>query len=335
MPICHKRVKIRSSPWMCSQITNLIKERDKLKNKIYKLKFELLEENNAVLRKLKEELYEQSWINYKKLFRKKLVTSKVRKRKRSYYSEKLSSANSSSDVWNVLKSIMPKSKFKQSDISKISQDVVKTEQFNKYFAKVGEDLAANIPHVPPIPFHGNVKSFSLRQVSENEVIKVLCGMKNKKSIGTDGIPMYILKLSAPVIIPSLTHIINTSLSRGVMPLHWKEAKVVPIFKSGDKTHPSNYRPIAILSSASKIIEKLVQIQLTNHLKINNLLSSEQSGFRENHSTVTSLVRVTDEWLLATDNGLYTGVVFIDMRKAFDTVDPCILFKKTQIFWCVR
>ena len=88
--------------------------------------------------------------------------------------------------------------------SEICQDMVKADKFNKYLAKVGEDLAAIIPHVPPTSFHENVKSFSLRQVSENEVLKVLCDVKNKKSIGTDGIHMYILKLLPPVTILIVT-----------------------------------------------------------------------------------------------------------------------------------
>ena len=329
MPICHKRVKCRSSPWMCSEIIDLINERDKLKDKLCKLKFKLLEEKDESIRNYEEEMYNRICRSYKKL--RNLVTFKIRKRKRNFYTEKLSAASSSGDVWNVLKSILPKSSSSQSKSSECSQDTLKAEKFNIYFANVGADLAANIPYVPLSSLHENtnIEPFSLRQVSEEEVLKILRSMKNKKSVGIDGISMYILKLSASAIISSLTHIINTSLSVGVMPLHWKQAKVIPLYKSGDKSLPSNYRPIAILSSASKIIEKLVQIQIVNHLKTNDLLSSVQSGFREKHSTITSLLRVTDEWLHALDNGLYTGVVFIDMRKAFDTVDPNTLFAKLK------
>ena len=109
--------------------------------------------------------------------------------------------------------------------------------------------------------------------------------------------------------------------------NWKRSKIIPIHKSGDKTSPNNYRPISILPSVSKVLEKLVQVQLAEYLKSNSILSEAQSGFRKYHSTMSALVKVTDDWLTSMDHGLYTGAVFIDLRKAFDTVDPAILLNK--------
>ena len=154
-------------------------------------------------------------------------------------------------------------------------------------------------------------------------------MSNKKSMGVDNISMLMIKMATPIIVPSLTYIFNRSLSERVFPTKWKRSKIIPIHKSGNKTLPNNYRPISILPSVSKILEKLVQMQLSDYLKRNNILSEAQSGFRKNHSTISSLLKVTDDWLTAIDRGLFTGAVFIDLRKAFDTVDPSILLQKLR------
>ena len=106
-------------------------------------------------------------------------------------------------------------------------------------------------------------------------------------------------------------------------------KVVPIFKSGDQTNASNYRPITILPVLSKIIEKAVHMQLYTFLKENKLLAREQFGFRPNLSTEVALAHLTDNILDNMDNGLVTGAVFLDLSKAFDTVDHQLLLKKLR------
>ena len=91
---------------------------------------------------------------------------------------------------------------------------------------------------------------------------ILSGMNNKKSVSVDGISMHMLKISAPIIVPCLTYIFNKSLSEGDYPLRWKQAKIIPLHKSS----PCNYRPIAILPSVSKILEKIACKQFSNYLK---------------------------------------------------------------------
>ena len=104
-------------------------------------------------------------------------------------------------------------------------------------------------------------------------------------------------------------------------------KVVPIFKSGDRTNASNYRPITILPVLSKTIEKAVHTQLYTFLKENKLLTREQFGFRPNLSTEVALAHLTENILDSMDNGLVTGAVFLDLSKAFDTVKHQLLLKK--------
>ena len=114
-----------------------------------------------------------------------------------------------------------------------------------------------------------------------------------------------------------------------MPNDWKIARVVPLFKSGNRQEMNNYRPISILPVISKIAEKVVYHQLSSYLDANNLLSPCQSGFRKNFSTETAVTFFVDEIRRNMDNGLLTGAVFIDLKKAFDTIDRHILLNSLQ------
>ena len=112
---------------------------------------------------------------------------------------------------------------------------------------------------------------------------------------------------------------------------WKHAKVLPLYKSGPSLETNNYRPISILPALSKLLECFVHSSFTDYLEEHKLLTITQSGFRRLHSTVTSLLNVTSRWLNNIDKGLVKGVVFIDLRKAFDTVDTDILLAKLKGF----
>ena len=114
---------------------------------------------------------------------------------------------------------------------------------------------------------------------------------------------------------------------GQFPDSWKVARVTPIFKEGDKTEKSNYRPISVLPVISRLFEKLVSDQLYQYMKENGLFSPDQSGFLRLHSTLTCLLKNTDDWYNGLDLGRLVGLVFIDLKKAFDTVDHDILCEK--------
>ena len=140
-------------------------------------------------------------------------------------------------------------------------------------------------------------------------------MKLKKSCGRDGISQECLLIGVNVIAIPLTHIINTSITSGVVPPHWKEAIVVPILKKGLKTDVNNYRPISCLVAASKVLEKIVCDQVTRFFEINNLLPNNQHGFRAARSTMTALTAMQKEWIQNTENGLITGILIWDLSAA--------------------
>ena len=139
--------------------------------------------------------------------------------------------------------------------------------------------------------------------------------------------MPLLKYGARSLCSSVTKLLNLSIRSKKFPGIWKCSKVAALFQSGDRTSTDNYRPISILPTLSKTLERVVHSQLYKHLKSNNLLSSMQYSFRPKHSTVSALSTFADEVLLNMEKGNICGAVFLDLTKAFDTVDHGILLTK--------
>ena len=261
-----KRVRDRDSPWMNSDIYKLMKKRDKLRKKECKLKDE----------KLMGE--------YRKLRNK--VTAEIGKAKKEYYSDKLAEVNNSKSTWKTLKLDEVTRQLPSIRAVQLRPQINSTIFWQKWVS----NLANKVPDIPLA--RENVKpiedSFTFTAVNEVDVKDIIRNLRNTKSTGLDDISIFVLKLCANEISPSITYIINLSLKSGIFPKHWTIAKIIPIHKSRDKESPSNYRPISILPCVSKILERIVQRQILAYLHKNNILSPAQSGFRPKHSTVTTL-----------------------------------------------
>ena len=159
----------------------------------------------------------------------------------------------------------------------------------------------------------------------------LSQLKTNKAMGLDKISARLLRDGASVIVLPLCYIVNLSLTSDQLPKSWKCVNVNALFKQGanDKTDKDNYRPISALSTVSKVIERAVHIQLYQYLVDNKLMAVNQFGFRRGRSTILALSQFTDKILENMDKGLITGTVFIDFKKAFDTVDHTIMLQKLK------
>ena len=125
----------------------------------------------------------------------------------------------------------------------------------------------------------------------------------------------------------MAHLFNLSVTAGVFPSKLKTSRTIPVFKGGDNTSCDNYRPISLLSSISKILEKIVACSLVSHLEDNNLLYEHQYGFLRNKTTVHSILQLTNRVAQDLNDKKYVIGVFLDLRKAFDVVSHSILLRK--------
>lgn len=153
-------------------------------------------------------------------------------------------------------------------------------------------------------------------------------MKNDSATGPDGIPAFVLKEIIYTILPILTILINKCLDLGIFPNSLKVARVTPVLKKGNPQNLTNYRPISILPIFSKIIEKLILTRLTSFVDKFNIISRKQFGFRERHSTqhaviIDSINNINKNLF----SNLPTICIFLDLQKAFDSVDRSILLEK--------
>jgi hypothetical protein len=266
----------------------------------------------------------------------------LRKTERDYYSSKFKSAmGNMKDTWKLINSALKSNSkptlsehFLVNGIRIVDkQEIVRS--FNNYFGNIGPHLASLIPKADKdfteYLTDDKMKSFSLFPTDPLEIVRIASGMNNKLSFGCDEIPVSIMKSSIASIATPLSFLINSSFCTGIFPHALKIGKLCPVFKAGDKTLLSNYRPISILPSFSKLYEKCIHNRLTSYLEANQILTTCQYGFRKNHSTHMAITDLYDNISMAIDNNEFVLSVFVDLAKAFDTIDYDILYTKLSYY----
>ena len=214
----------------------------------------------------------------------------------------------------------------------LKSNLDKAEYFNKYFINLPANISREIPHVQTsfenyLLYQDNPSSLFFRPTSVHEIVNIVSALKPSKSSGSDDISPRIIKDCIHVIADPLCDIFNKSLFQGVVPNKLKIAKVVPVYKKNDRKCIENYRPIALLPIFSKILEKIVYKRLNDFLHSNNILIPQQFGFRRNCSTSMGVLNLVNTIVTAIDDGKYCLGIFLDLSKAFDTIDHSILLKK--------
>ena len=268
---------------------------------------------------------------------KKRLTKQINLAKKIYFINKLTiNRKNIKTTWRTINSMLNRSCKNPILTTIIGGDFERSEplsianSFLDYFSTAPTNIANLIPasntdslsYMPP----SNRNSFFISPVTVDEVCSVMVGLQNKSS-PLNTIPVFMYKIAAPIVAPLICDIFSSSVQEGSFPNVLKLARIVPIFKSKSRKLVSNYRPISILSTLSKIMEKLMKSRVTSFFDRNNVMYNKQFGFRVGYNTTDAVLDLINKCTSALDDKLYTVIVFLDLARAFDTVDGDIMIKK--------
>lgn len=306
-------------PWITPGLLRCMRHRDKLHTKT---------RNNP-----ENEMVRNVYVRYRNF-----CNSLLKNVKQAYERTQLQKASGNSKkTWQILKDIANFNTQKTSNLDLISHGnpVECLDEVNHFFANVGKCLADDISqetggvlqqtNVPEI----SDNTFVLMDTNESEVESVLIGLRDDCAVGWDKISSKVLKISKHVLVRPITYICNLSLNSGLFPNYFKIAIIHPIHKAGDKKTPNNYRPISVLPTLSKILERLMNNRLTKFLDKYNILSQNQYGFISGRSTEGAVSSLTEYLVRQLDTGSKCLGVFLDLSKAFDTVSIPILISRLE------
>ena len=313
--------RMKDKPWVTTNLKRCILKKNKI--------FANFKSKKTMLSKMAHKTYRN------------ILNSCLRQAKSNYFKELFNNkVNRVSKMWTVMGNIINPKKGKSNNLIKrittdddqsYLDDTDIANALNTHFCTVDKKTAAKIGNTSanftsylknPVE-----KSFFFLPIKEHEIIAEIKALKGNKSPGHDGIKPSIIKATFEHLVSPLSHIYNISINSGIFPDIWKVAKVIPVFKKGERYLAENYRPISLLSCFEKIFERLVVKRMMTFIKKHKILYELQFGYRENHSTVHALLEITDQIYSKLDDDNCAIGVFLDLSKAFDTIDHKILLYK--------
>ena len=260
--------------------------------------------------------------------------------KKTYYIAKCNKyKNNTHKLWQVINQMISKQKHRGSLIPFITVNGIKTydpkrisNAFGSFYSNLGSDLAKKIKlgkmsieeYTDAIPC--TLNSIALSPISQQETIRIISKLPNKTSCGHDRINILLKQLCGSISYP-LTISFNQSMSTGIFPDLMKLSKVIPLYKGNEKDIVVNYRPISLLITISKVLEKIMHQRVYNFLEKNNILYKSQYGFRNKRSCEQAITKFIGQILQAKEEGKSSTSIFLDLSKAFDTLNHGVLLSK--------
>ena len=293
----------------------------------------------------KQKLYVSHFLNgsevhkrFYKTYANKLTKIKTLAKKLYFQNEIVNSRHDMRKFWGVINSLTPyNTKLSYPFSIIVGNSVINTpaeiaDEFNKHFCSIGKKLSDEANNLNPPNFNQYLtnrvcSSMFLRHTTVSEIFNLINQLNCNKSCGADGVDVFFVKAGAIVIAPILSILFNACFKFGIFPSNLKVAKIIPVFKSGEKNYVTNYRPISILSYFSKILEKAVYDRTTKFLNDHSVLSPTQYGFRSKFSTEHAVLDIVNTCYDNIEKKKYSGLVLLDLAKAFDMVDYQILLHK--------
>ena len=277
----------------------------------------------------------------------KIVKKDIKEAKQRYFDQIFTAyKNDMKKTWKTINETLNRNK-KNSNVASIfyhngnvlsnAKDIANA--FNVYFANIGKNLASeieqnitdNADYTQYVSTPLTETKLQFKCITNNDTQRAIDKLENKSSSGHDGISNKLLKLLKIELSKSLTLIINQMITTDIFPDSFKISKITPLFKKGDVSMLSNYRPISLLPTISKIFERILYNQLYDYFNSNNLLAEEQYGFRTNHSTEYAAVKLVDNVSKEMELGNTPTALYIDLSKAFDTLSFDILLYKLNYY----
>lgn len=289
----------------------------------------LIERRDFAYNQARLQSTEERWLVYKEL--RNLVTTTIRRKKKLYYENLIDqNKNNSKAMWRAIKEVLG-NKGKKNTISKIyignslvTDEEQIAERFNEYFVTSIDNIVKNKKQNKTFTSNqleieeNNLQLANFRHIAIDDIKKIIGTLKKNNSI--DGIDKKIIEIGMPVIGKELMNIINKSIDEGKVPDKWKGSLVIPVPKVINTKKCEEHRPINMQPVSEKTMEVFIKEQILDHVKINNILIPNQSGFRDKHSCESSIQLVVSKWKELIDQGKTVLTVFIDFKRAFETID---------------